>query len=211
MAGRVQRRDGVVADRDGAGVGEPLPTYGVPRVLVGPGIFREGRVGMTCGDGGGAGCVVGMPVRHDDLVQAAAARGQNVVEVSEMARLTDAGIDEHGVAAGGREEVRVVARSRHRARVVRGDRDDLHVPPTAGSDASGAAETDGHLVAVDDHRHGAAPLAVPEHALEIAGVLLDVDVVDFNVPPLIVVPGGSRVGSGVLAEDGNHLPILIGV
>src|SRR5262245_39611862 len=41
-------------------------------------------------------------------------------------------------------------------------------PRTAGdSDSSGSAETDRHLVAVDDHGHGAAPLAKPQHPLEI--------------------------------------------
>jgi hypothetical protein len=78
-------------------------------------------------------------------------------------------------------------------------------PLTAGeSDASRAAEADRDLVAVHDHRHRAAALAEAEHALQFGGVLLDVDVFDLNVPPLIVVPGGSRVGSGVLAENRDH-------
>jgi hypothetical protein len=72
------------------------------------------------------------------------------------------------------------------------------------SDASGAAESDRHAVVLDDHRHRASPLAELEHALQIGRVPLDVDVFERNVPPLIVGPGGLRVGSGVLAEDVDH-------
>jgi hypothetical protein len=71
--------------------------------------------------------------------------------------------------------------------------------------ASGAAEADRDLVAVDDHRHGAAAVAVVEHPLQLGGMLLDVDVLERNVPPLKVVPGGLRIGSGVFAEDVDHI------
>jgi len=77
------------------------------------------------------------------------------------------------------------------------------------SDASGAAEADRHLFTVDDHRHGAAALGVAEHSLEIGGVLLHVDVFERDVPPLKIVPGGSRVGSSVFAKDGDHDAIVI--
>jgi hypothetical protein len=73
------------------------------------------------------------------------------------------------------------------------------------SDASGAAEADGHLASVvDDDRNGAAAHRVAEHALQLFGVLLDVDVLERNVPPFMILPGGLRVGSGVLAKDVNH-------
>ena len=72
-------------------------------------------------------------------------------------------------------------------------------------DPSGAAEPDRDPIILDDHRHGTAPLAVPEHALELSGVFFDVDVRERNVPPLIVVTGGLRVGSGVLAVNRDHV------
>ena len=81
-------------------------------------------------------------------------------------------------------------------------------PARGASDASGAAEADRHLAVFDDHRHGPAPLRVTEHALERRRVFLDVHVTDRNMPPLIVVPGGLRIRSGVLAENLDHSFIL---
>lgn len=43
-----------------------------------------------------------------------------------------------------------------------------------------------------------------EHALEFRGMFLDVEVLERDLPPLVVVTGGLRVGSGVLAEDVDH-------
>jgi hypothetical protein len=75
---------------------------------------------------------------------------------------------------------------------------------SARLDASGAAEADRDLIAVNDHRHCAAPVAVHQHAREGRGVLLDVEVLERNMPPLKVVTGGLRIRSGVFAEDGDH-------
>lgn len=75
---------------------------------------------------------------------------------------------------------------------------------SAALDPSGAAEADGHLIVVDDHRHRAATLAVDEHAREGRLVLLDVEILERYVPPLKVVTGGLRIRSGVLAEDEDH-------
>src|SRR5262249_62049464 len=79
-------------------------------------------------------------------------------------------------------------------------------PLTAGvsSNASSAAEADRHLLAVDDHRNGAPTLGVAEHPVQIGWLLLDVDVFERNMPPLIVVTGGSSVGSSIFAENHNH-------
>ena len=77
-------------------------------------------------------------------------------------------------------------------------------PSRGASDASGAAEADGHLAVFNDDRHGAAAFGVAEHPLERRRVLLDVHVVEPNMPPFIVVPGGLRIGSRVLAEDLDH-------
>jgi len=79
--------------------------------------------------------------------------------------------------------------------------------PERGLDASSAAEPDRHLIAVNNHRHRAAALAECQHALQPRRVLLDVDVVERNLPPLKIVTGGLRVGSGVLAEDEDHGPL----
>ena len=74
----------------------------------------------------------------------------------------------------------------------------------AASDVSGAPEADGHLIAVDDDGHRAAAGAVLEHPPHRVRISLDVEVLERNVPPLVVVTGGLRVGSGVLAEDIDH-------
>jgi hypothetical protein len=73
---------------------------------------------------------------------------------------------------------------------------------------SGAAEPDRHLLAVDDHRHRAPSLAVGQHALQLRRVLFDVDVLERNMPPIKIFPGGLCVGSGVFAEDVDHVPIV---
>ena len=78
----------------------------------------------------------------------------------------------------------------------------------ARSDASSAAEPDRHLVAVDDDRNLALAAAEGQHLFQIGRVLLDVDVFELNVPPLIVVTGGLRVGSRVLAENVDHESIV---
>jgi hypothetical protein len=75
--------------------------------------------------------------------------------------------------------------------------------------ASSAAEPDRHLIAVNNHRNRASPFAESEHALELRRGFLDVDVLEQNLPPLKVVTGGLRIGSGVLAEDQDHVPILL--
>jgi hypothetical protein len=81
-------------------------------------------------------------------------------------------------------------------------------PDRSGSDPSGPAEADRHLAVVDDDRDGAAAFAELEHARELRGVLLDVDVLELDMPPCIVVTGGLRVGSRVLAENLDHHPIV---
>jgi hypothetical protein len=75
-------------------------------------------------------------------------------------------------------------------------------------DASRAAEPDGHAAVFHDDRHKSAPVAEAQHALEIGRALLDVDVLEQNVPPLTVITGGLGVGSSVLAEDVDHTVIV---
>jgi hypothetical protein len=84
----------------------------------------------------------------------------------------------------------------------------LRATPARRLDPSSAAEPDRHLIAVNDHGHRAPPVAEREHALQIRRVLLHVDVLERNLPPLKVVTGGLRVRSSVLAEDVNHVLIV---
>ena len=58
------------------------------------------------------------------------------------------------------------------------------------SDPSSTAETDGHLIAIDNDRHRATAAAVAKHAVELRRVLLDVDVFERDMPPDIVLTGG---------------------
>jgi hypothetical protein len=76
--------------------------------------------------------------------------------------------------------------------------------PGTALDTSGAAKPDGHLPLVHDDRNGATAVAEAEHPLELGGIFLDVDVFDRDMPPLVIVTGGLRVGSGVLAENVDH-------
>jgi hypothetical protein len=80
-----------------------------------------------------------------------------------------------------------------------------------GLDPSRSAKPDRDLAFVDDHRHRASPVGEPEHPLELVRFLLDVDVFDLDMPPLVIVTGGSGVRSTVLAEDDDHLPIVPGL
>jgi hypothetical protein len=141
------------------------------------------------------------------------ARGERRVECRQVLRRADAGIDErrpNRYPAGRGQQVGVVARAGHRARVVGEEQDGLHDVRSHGArlDPSSAAETDCDLVVLDDHRHGATPVGVAEHPLKLRRVLLDVDVLERDMPPLIVVTGGLRVRSGVFAEDVNHPAIV---
>jgi hypothetical protein len=77
-------------------------------------------------------------------------------------------------------------------------------------DPSTATVADGHLAVFDDDGHVAAAVAEGQHALEIGGVLLDVDVVDGETALRVRRTGVAGVGSGVLAEDDDrwHLALL---
>src|SRR6478609_6333966 len=70
--------------------------------------------------------------------------------------------------------------------------------------ASGAPKADGHTAVFDDDRDTALAFAVLEHQREARRILLDVHELERNLPPLIVVTGGLRVRSRVLAEDEHH-------
>jgi hypothetical protein len=72
-------------------------------------------------------------------------------------------------------------------------------------DASGAAESNcDRAILGEDHGHRTAAVAQAEHALQLDRVLLDVDVLERDMPPTEVVTGGLRVGSRILAEDDRH-------
>jgi hypothetical protein len=81
--------------------------------------------------------------------------------------------------------------------------------PSAPLNASGAAEADrDRAIVSQNHRHRAAAFAQAEHPLELGRVLLDVDVLERDMPPIEVFTGGLRVGSGVFPEDDRHDTIL---
>jgi hypothetical protein len=69
------------------------------------------------------------------------------------------------------------------------------------SHPSSASEAEYHLAIFDDDRDLAAAFAVLQHPLQIGRILLDVDVLERDMPPFIVLTGGCGVGSRVLAED----------
>ncbi len=73
------------------------------------------------------------------------------------------------------------------------------------SDASGSAESDGHLGPLDDYRDLPSTTCVPEHLLERGDVRLDVLVVDDAIFFCVVLTGRDRVGSRVFAEDDDFL------
>ena len=84
-----------------------------------------------------------------------------------------------------------------------------HGPHTAvRSDPSGAAEADGDLVAVDDDRYFPTSLAIAEHPLEFGRVVLDVDVLERDMPPIEIFTGGLSIWSSVFAENDRHASIV---
>ena len=62
-------------------------------------------------------CVIGVRVRHDHKGEARRSHVELAIDVGEMLRSSDAGVDERRVAARADDEVRVVASSGHRAHV----------------------------------------------------------------------------------------------
>src|SRR2546425_594049 len=82
-------------------------------------------------------------------------------------------------------------------------------PPGRQSDTSRAAKPDRHApIVLDDDRDFALTFAVRQHPVEIGFFLLDVHILERDMPPLIVVTGGLRVRSRVFAEDVHHHTIL---
>src|SRR2546428_9183228 len=75
--------------------------------------------------------------------------------------------------------------------------------------SSRSSKSDRHAAIVgDDDRDRAAALAEGQHPVEVGAALLDVDVLERDLPPLVVVTGGLRVRSRILAEDVNHRSIV---
>jgi hypothetical protein len=77
------------------------------------------------------------------------------------------------------------------------------------SDTSRAAETNRHGAVLDDDRDAALAFRELKHPFEVRRGLLDLEILERNVPPGVVLTGGFRVGSGVLPEDEHwHVAIL---
>ena len=73
-------------------------------------------------------------------------------------------------------------------------------PRRGALNPSGSSESDRDFLPLQDHRHLPAAGEL-NHALELIGVRLDVDVVEGNLASRVVLTGRGCVGSGVLAED----------
>ena len=75
---------------------------------------------------------------------------------------------------------------------------------TAGrSDFSGAAEADGDLTVLDDHRNLPPAIGELSHALEAGFVCQDVDIVEGHFAPGEIRTGSRGIGSKILAVNSN--------
>ena len=72
-----------------------------------------------------------------------------------------------------------------------------------GSDFSGAAEADGDLAVLDDHRNLAPAVGELSHALEAGVVCEDVDIVEGHFAPGEIRTGPRGIGSKILAVNSN--------
>jgi hypothetical protein len=68
-------------------------------------------------------------------------------------------------------------------------------------DFSAAAETDGHLAGLDDHRYLAAAVRVLQHTGQAGVIFKHVDVFERNFAPGEILTGSRSIGSEILAED----------
>ena len=222
MARRMEHRQRLVPRDRRLAIAHRLPCDGL-RVFTGPWALEKGRGRIRTRQMRHAVDVIAMAVRDEDTIEPRARLRQRGIEIGQVSRFTRPGVDQcrRSIPAG--QQIGVVAGAGHRSRIVGADQkrreqrglpDDLSVwrsrsPGTAQQlDTSGAAKPDGHLPLVHDDGHGATTVAEAEHPLELAGILLDVDVFDLDMPPLVVVTGGLRVGSGVLAENVDHTSTL---
>jgi hypothetical protein len=77
-----------------------------------------------------------------------------------------------------------------------------HRPQTTDAlHPSRAPEPDRYASVHDDDRYLPPTEWVAEHAFELGGLFLDVEVLDLKPASGVVLTGRQRVGSGVLAED----------
>src|SRR6266487_1676354 len=221
MARRMEHRQRLVTRDHRLAIAHRLPGDGL-RVFTGPGALEKGRGRIRTRQMRHAVDVIAMAVRDEHTIEPRARLRQRGIEIGQVSRFTRPGVDQcrRSITAG--QQVGVLAGAGHRSRIVGADQKrreqrglpDLSVwrgrsPGTAQQlDTSGAAKPDGHVSLVHDDGYGATTVAEAEHPLELAGTLLDVDVFDLDMPPLVVVTGGLRVGSGVLAENVDHTSTL---
>src|SRR5213592_648691 len=222
MARSSEHRQRLVTRYHRLAIAHRLPGGGL-RVFTGPWALEKGRGRIRPRQMRHAVDVIAMAVRDEHTIEPRARLRQRGIEIGQVSRFTRPGVDQcrRSIPAG--QQIGVVAGAGHRSRIVGADQkrreqrglpDDLSVwrsrsPGTAQQlDTSGAAKPDGHVSLVHDDGHGATTVAETEHPLELAGTLLDVDVFDLDMPPLVVVTGGLRVGSGVLAENVDHTSTL---
>lgn len=79
----------------------------------------------------------------------------------------------------------------------------MNAGTAGGSDFSGAAEADGDLTVLDDHRNLPPAIGELSHALEAGFVCQDVDIVEGHFPPGEIRTGSRGIGSKILAVNSN--------
>src|SRR5688500_18757775 len=71
------------------------------------------------------------------------------------------------------------------------------------SNLSTAAETDGNLAGLDDHRYLAAAVRMLQHTRQAGVIFEHVDVFERNFSPGEILTGSRSIGSKILAENKN--------
>src|SRR4029453_3070770 len=123
MSRRMQRDQGVVADRDTVAFVNRLPIDSISPVLFRPWVFEEPRAAMNSGDCGHTRRMVGMRVRYQDITKLCVVVLERGGELFEVVALAHTGVNQHGGPMLVDYQIGVIARTGHRARIVRVEHD----------------------------------------------------------------------------------------
>ena len=91
-------------------------------ILSRPGEFEKPRVGIDATEGHGAGRMIGMSVRHQDIAQSSAMLFEREAKLLEVTRLADTSINQDSRRRLN-QQIGVVAGACHGTRIVRVERD----------------------------------------------------------------------------------------
>src|SRR6476659_9966356 len=119
MSRRMQCNEAVLADRDTVAFMNRQPVHRESPVLVGPRVLEEPSVTMRARNGSHARRMVGMSVCHQDIAKLCVMTFERGGQFLDVTALTDAGINQHGGPVLFNQQIGVVARTGHRARIVR--------------------------------------------------------------------------------------------